>query len=417
MQASFYSGNRRRLYASLQPYSVTLVFAGLAPFKTGDELYPYFAERNFVYLTGLHEASQGFILMAEVDEKGNATETVFIQPPDKMIERWTGRRLTPEEVTSISGIENISFLGDFEQAFHKAAVKANLLYLDLDKLIPGEHENDAYRFREKATIEYPYLSIQSIRGKLRRQRTIKQPCEIEALRVAEDITRDGILAMMKAAKPGITEYELKAEYDYALTRRGILSPGFPSIISVGENNFCIHYYAYTGVSKDGDMVLNDVGGIWDGLIADVSRAWPVNGHFNEKQRALYTCIYNTSNYMFSLIKPGMRMGDVDLTARKYNCEQLKKLGLLESYDEIGKYMWHGGSHHIGFDVHDIVDYYPDLIIAPGMVFCVDIGVYVEEWGIGFRLEDNCLVTEDGCENLSAAIPRSIEEIEAFMNAE
>ena len=150
---------------------------------------------------------------------------------------------------------------------------------------------------------------------------------------------------------------------------------------------------------------------YDGLTNDVSRGWPCNGKFTEKQRALYQCAYNTSQHMFSIIKPGMKMKDVDRLAREYNFEQLKAIGLLDDYKDIGKYMWHGGAHHVGYDVHDIVDV---DIIEPGMVFCVDIGIYVLEWGIGFRLEDNCLVTEDGCENLTVNIPRTIEDIEAVM---
>ena len=160
------------------------------------------------------------------------------------------------------------------------------------------------------------------------------------------------------------------------------------------------------------MILNDVGACWDNLGNDVSRGFPCNGRFSERQRLLYTCAYNTSNYMFSIIKPGMPMASVDQTARRYCYEQLKGIGLLDSYDDIGRYMWHGGAHHVGFDTHDVVDMsHP---VASGMVFCVDIGIYCEEWGIGFRLEDNCLVTEDGCENLSRDIPRSIEEIESEM---
>ena len=416
MKASFYSQNRKTLYASLENSSIALVFAGIAPWKTGDEFYPFFPERNFVYLTGLSRASEGFVLMAEKDAYGTIVETLYILPPDLLEERWKGRRVKPTQATEISGIINIRYLADFDQDFHRAAAKALHLYLDLGKQVMNAQDTEAYHFAHKCRDQYPNLPIHSLRQQLKVQRTIKAPCEIEALRIAEDITREGILAMMKAGKPGITEYQLKAEFDYVLAQHGVLAPGFPSIISAGENNFCIHYYSYTGVAKDGDMVLNDVGATWDGMIADISRTWPVNGHFNERQRALYTCIYNTSNYMFSIIKPGMRMGDVDLTARRFNTEQLKELGLLESFEEIGKYMWHGGSHHIGLDVHDVVDYHPDLIIQPGMVFCVDIGVYVEEWGIGFRLEDDCLVTEDGCENLSHHIPRSIEEIEAVLNA-
>ena len=168
-----------------------------------------------------------------------------------------------------------------------------------------------------------------------------------------------------------------------------------------------------GQAKDGDMILNDVGAQWDGECNDVSRGWPCNGKYSKEQRMLYACALNTSNYMFSIIKPGMLMDDVDKIARRYCCEQLKKIGLLSSYDEIGKYMWHGGAHHVGYDVHDVVDALSKPI-APNMVFCVDIGIYAEDLGIGFRVEDNCLVTPTGAENLSASVPRTIEDIEAVM---
>ena len=160
------------------------------------------------------------------------------------------------------------------------------------------------------------------------------------------------------------------------------------------------------------MVLNDVGAWHDHLMNDVSRGWPCNGKFNERQRLLYECAFATSNHMFSIIKPGMLMKDVDGEARRYNALMLKEAGVLKDIDKIGTYMWHGGAHHVGFDVHDMVE--TPEIIAPNMVFCVDIGIYHEEWGIGFRLEDNCLVTETGCENLSAITPRTIEEIEDTM---
>ena len=160
------------------------------------------------------------------------------------------------------------------------------------------------------------------------------------------------------------------------------------------------------------MILNDVGAQYDNMITDVSRGWPCNGRFSERQRILYQCVLETSNHMFSIIKPGMAMDDVDATIRRYNAQLLKDAGVLADVGEIGKLMWHGGSHHIGYDVHDVVK--RPQIVGPNMVFCVDIGVYHEEWGIGFRLEDNCLITENGCENLSAAIPRTIEDIEAVM---
>ncbi len=230
--------------------------------------------------------------------------------------------------------------------------------------------------------------------------------------MAETITRDGILAMMRASRPGMYEYQYKAEFDHALGQYGPQGPGFPSIISAGKNNFCIHYYAYSGQAQDGDMVLNDVGAPWDNVMTDVSRGWPCNGRFTERQKLLFDCALETSNHMFSIVKPGMKMADVDAINRSYNAQLLVDAGVLQNTADIGQLMWHGGAHHVGYDVHDVVAT-PEAL-APGMVFCVDVGIYHEAWGIGFRLEDNCLVTEDGCENLSRDIPRTTEDIESVM---
>ena len=160
------------------------------------------------------------------------------------------------------------------------------------------------------------------------------------------------------------------------------------------------------------MVLNDVGAQYDNLITDVSRGFPCNGKFTDRQKLLYECALATSDYMFSIIRPGMKMKDVDGTIRSYNAQLLKDARVLKDVSGIGTYMWHGGAHHIGYDCHDAIAV-PETV-APNMVFCVDVGIYHEEWGIGFRVEDNCLVTENGCENLSAAIPRTIADIEAVM---
>ena len=232
------------------------------------------------------------------------------------------------------------------------------------------------------------------------------------MKKAMTVTKAGIEAMMRASKPGMYEYQYKAEFDHALTVRGVLVPAFTSIIAAGENNFCIHYYSYTGQAKDGDMILSDVGAAWDGMCTDVSRSWPCSGKFSPRQKQLYECAYQTSEHMLSIIRPGMPMADVDRLCHQYCGGLLREIGLLGADEAPEKYMWHGGAHHVGWDVHDQVDM--TRPVAAGMVFCVDVGIYVEEWGIGFRLEDNCLVTEDGCVNISADIPRSLEEIEAFM---
>lgn len=413
MKKEFHIGNRKRLYEGMKEDALLVLFSGKAPRKTGDENYPFYTNRSFLYLTGLE--SSDFILVAEVG-KAKVKETIYILPPDLLQERWNGRRLKVDEVLEQSGIDQITYVDTFDAVFHSLAGSGafQTIYMDFDKMDSKEPDDLTYQFAQKVQKVYPYLQICDIHPQIKTLRTIKQPCEIEAMKKAQIITKEGIIAMMKASKPGMYEYQYKAEFDYALGQHGPQGSAFPSIISTGANNFCIHYFGYQGQAQDGDMILNDVGAWYDHMMCDVSRGWPCNGKFNERQRLLYTCAYNTSEYMFGIIKPGMPMADVDATIKKYNFEQLKSIGLLENFEDVGKYMWHGGAHHVGFDVHDVVD--RNRPIEAGMVFCVDIGIYCEEWGIGFRLEDNCLVTEDGCINLSAETPRSIEEIEQIMNS-
>ncbi len=412
MNKEFYSNNRQEFYRQMKENSLLVMFSGTEVRKTNDEFYPFYTDRNFLYLTGLD--GKELALIARKDKEGGIQEKIFILPPDLLKERWTGARIKPEQAQELSGIDNIGYVGEFEEEFHRLATTGNYsyLYLDLYRVSPSDRNQPAHMLLKRMAENYPYLKIENANIILRRLRTIKQPCEIEAMKKAEKITCEGITAMMKASKPGMYEYQYKAVFDYVLGQYGPQGPAFPSIISAGKNNFCIHYYAYKGQAMDGDMVLNDVGAWHDYLMNDVSRGWPCNGKFSERQRLLYECALNTSNHMFDIIKPGMKMMEVDATARRYNAELLVEEGVLDTPENIGTYMWHGGAHHVGFDVHDAVE--APEVIAPGMVFCVDIGIYHEEWGIGFRLEDNCLVTEAGCENLSAVTPRTIEEIEDTM---
>ncbi len=419
MDKSFHMGNRERLYAAMKPASLLVMFSGEDIRKTNDEYWPFFTDRNFYYLTGLD--SHDFALLAIKDASGAVSERIYILPPDLMAERWTGRRIKPAEAEALSGIRDVRFIDRFEDDLHALCAGGHYsagasdfgqIYLDLFRVSPRDIDRPAHKLLRRIQAEYPYLTVENANAILRKLRLIKQPCEIAAIREAEKVTGEGILAMMKASRPGMYEYQYKAEFDYALSQHGPQGPGFPSIISAGRNNFCIHYYSYTGQAQDGDMILNDVGAQHDSLMTDVSRGFPCNGRFSDKQKLLFECALQTSNHLFSIIKPGFSMAEVDATIRRYNAQLLVDAGVLDKAENVGKYMWHGGAHHVGYDVHDVVAR-PETV-APGMVFCVDVGIYHEEWGIGFRLEDNCLVTEDGCENLSAAIPRTVKDIEAVM---
>ncbi len=411
MDRTYYVGNRQRIYKDMEDDSLLLLFSGHAPRQSSDQYYRFFCNRNFLYATGCDE--DGIMFLAE-KRAGTVSETLYIQRPDPLAERWSGRRLKAEECTAISGVLHIAYVDQFKREFHSRAMGGHFqrVYLDLTKLTADEPPNAEHRFARRCRDEYPALPINNIHLRFSQARAIKEPCEIEAMRESIRITGQAIEAMMRASRPGMWEYQYKAIFDHVLTDHGVLEPGFPPIISAGANNFCIHYYSYTGQAQAGDMVLNDVGARWEGMVNDVSRAWPCDGRFTERQRLLYECALRTSDHMFSIIRPGMPHSDVDRLAREYNYELLHQLGLVDTYDEVGKLMWHGGAHHVGLDVHD--DVVRGGSLQPGMIFCVDVGIYCEEWGIGFRLEDNCLVTQDGCENLSRGIPRTIAEIEAVM---
>lgn len=412
MTKEYYQGNRNRLYAQMKENSLLVLFSGVEIRKTNDEFYPFYTHRNFLYLTGIDQKETAFI--ARKDGAGNITEKIYILPPDKMVERWSGERLKATHVQDLSGIGQVGYVAEFENDLHRLATSGNYrhLYLDLYRVSPTDRDEPAHLLLRRAASDYPFLQVENANTLVRSLRLFKQPCELEAMRKAEEITCAGITSMMKASKPGMYEYQYKAVFDYTLGQYGPQGPGFPSIISAGKNNFCIHYYSYKGQAHDGDMVLNDVGAWHDSLMTDVSRGWPCNGKFNDRQTLLYNIALETSNHMFSLIKPGMAMQDVDGESHRYCAQLLQEAGVLDKAENIGAYMWHGGAHHVGLDVHDAV-LTPERI-APNMVFCVDIGIYHEEWGIGFRVEDNCLVTETGCENLSASIPRTIPEIEDTM---
>ena len=412
MNKEFHIGNRQKLYTMLQSGSLMVLFSGNEIRKSADANYLFYANRNFVYLTGISQKES--ILLAQKHRDGSVSENLYLLPKDAMTERWAGRRLDASEAERYSGISDVRSTESFAAQFHTLSLsgKFDRVYLDLHRQAPEDPDREAHSFASQIQATYPHLTIANMNPYVRKLRTIKQPCEIEALRKAEEITKEGILAMMRASRPGMWEYQYKAEFDRTLGQYSPKEAGFQSIISAGANNFCIHYDSYTGQAQDGDMVLNDVGAQWDNLIVDISRGWPCNGKFSEKQRLLYECALKTSDYLFSIIRPGMKMAEVDATIRHYNAQLLVEAGVMDFVEDVGTYMWHGGAHHIGYDVHDAIE--TPEILQPGMVFCVDVGIYHEAWGIGFRLEDNCLVTETGCENLSASIPRTIEEIEAIM---
>ena len=305
--------------------------------------YDFFGNRNFLYLTGIEEPGLVLLLGKGQCRSGDG-EKLYLRRPDAFAERWTGKRTKESEAAEKAAAEAFGYAENFEKDFHRLAVSGNyaFLYADTYKESTEDIDTRAHRFVRDVKDAWPYLQIENGTMILRKLRTIKQPCEIEAIRKAESHHQRRNPGYDESIPPGTVRVSVQG--GNSSTHCGSTAqkePAFRPSFPAGANNFCIHYYAYQGQAQDGDMILNDVGARWNGLVNDVSRGWPCNGKFTERQKLLYNCALATSDHMFQIIRPGMKMAEVDAEIRRYNYEQLKDAGVCEKWEDIGTYMWHG----------------------------------------------------------------------------
>jgi Xaa-Pro aminopeptidase len=411
MDKKFHSENRRRLAAHMTDKDAMLFFGGESVRKTADENFPFFANRNFLYLTGVKQEQSALLLQKKGDL---VSECLFVTKPDFEREVWTGRRYTEAELNEISGVEGVEDIKDLPRIMDGLLASRQImtLWLCFDALAP-EHSPDIEReFARRIQKRHPYVVIRNSYPLLAGMRMIKAPEEIDAIRKAMLITEAGIRRLMRVARPGRMEYELEAEFNHELAAHGQRRTAFPSIIAGGERIFYLHYANPMSALADRELILSDVGAAYDEYCTDISRVFPANGHFSERQAQLYQIAYKANRAVMEEVCPGKFFPQLNRICREVSFEGLKALGLVDDDKDVGKYVWHGAIHHVGLDTHDVGKY--DEPTAENMVFTVDAGIYVREWGIGLRIEDNVRVTADGCENLSAAIPATIEEIEGFM---
>ena len=412
MDKLFYSENRRRVAAHMTGNDAMLFFSGESMRKTADENFPFFTNRNFLYLTGIKQEQSALLLQ----KKGELlSECLFVTKPDFESEIWTGRRFTDEEINEISGVEGIENINNLSSTLeaHLSSQQVMTLWLCFDALAPERSFDIEREFAKQIQHRHPHIVIKNSYPLLAAMRKIKAPEEIDAIRKAMQITEAGIRRLMRVAKPGMMEYELEAEFNSELAVHGQRRTAFPSIIAGGERIFYLHYANPMSVLADGELILSDVGSPYDEYCTDISRVFPTNGHFSERQAQIYQIAYAANRAVMEQVRPGVFFPQLNRTCREVSFEGLKALGLLDDFADIRRYVWHGVTHHVGLDTHDVGGY--DEPMEENMVFVVDAGIYVREWGIGLRIEDNVLVTANGCENLSAAIPATIEEIESLMS--
>lgn len=412
MNKEFYINTRKNIIEKLEDNSLLLLFSGTSPHKSADAYYDFIVNKNFYYLVGIER--EKFALLVE-KKNGEAKEILFIDKVSPLEEKWTGFRMKEEEAKTISGIESIKSIDELNNYLNSILTKEDYFnfYLDLERQRWNDDETKALKLAKDIRDKYPYINIKNAYNIIAKSRMIKTEAEIDLIKKAIDVTNEGIKKMMENSQPGMMEYQLEAYFDFELKKLGIKRHSFNTIAASGKNAIVLHYEENNCEMLDGDLILFDLGAEYKNYCADISRTFPVNGKFTERQKQIYNIVLKSQLETIKAVKPGLPYKELNNITKKVLIEECKKIGLIKEDDEISKYYYHGVSHYLGLDTHDVGDREANL--ESGMVLTIEPGLYIEEEGIGIRIEDNVVVTEDGCLNLSSNIIKTVEEIEAFMN--
>ncbi len=407
---TFHIDNRQKIINAVKPNSLIVVFSGTSSRSSADQHHPFVVNRNFFYLTGL-QREKFVLLMSNLD--GEITTELFIEKPDYDVEKWVGRKMKKEQATAISGIAKVSYVEDFEKTIiGYAAKEVEHIYTDFDRFNWTDPDQVQHSWVKDFAKRYPYVKIENLQPHMINARMIKTDYEIEQLRKAIAYTKNGLEKLMRRLAPDVFEYQLNSLFTHSITDEGSAGNSFSTITAGGENAVILHYVENDQPLKDGDLVLLDLGALENNYASDISRTYPVNGKFSDRQRQLYNIVLGARDAVLEVMVPGTPFATLNKTCIAYLTKALKEIGLIKSDEEISKYYYHGVSHHLGLDVHDISDRSRPL--EAGMVLTVEPGLYIAEEGIGIRIEDDVLVTGDGNEVLSREIIRTVDEIEAFM---
>lgn len=369
--------------------------------KTGSFEGEFKQDNNFYYLTGVEEP--GAILVLAPKEKSRK-EVLLLAPRNPEDERWSGERPSlGKKLEDSLGFEYVGRTGGLGWMVNSYLQHTtHLCYLSppvtSNSPIPAD-----LNFYKDVTARVPGTSIKNMSHLIRDMRAIKSEEELAAMQKAIDITGEAFKKAALTVKPGMTERDIQDIIENEFKAGGARRVAFPSIVATGKNTTILHYRRNDAAIKGGDLFLMDIGAEFDHYAADVSRTIPVSGKFTPEQRKIYEIVLKAQKAAIAKVKPGAYIRE-DIHA------EAKRLIEEAGY---GEYFIHGTSHFIGLDVHDVGDYGSPL--KPGMVISVEPGIYIPETGIGVRIEDDVLVTKDGHINLTASIPRGIEEIEALLS--
>lgn len=430
---SEYKMRRDSVMKTIGPDAAAVFYASPERMRNGDVDFLYRQADNFYYLTGFTEPNSMLILSPKgIKVKVNDTTTVttnevlFVQAKSPDAEAWTGRRYGKEGGMKIIGVQTALNNDQFKTIFQRMLFSGiKYLYAQpvtsdvngtlKELLMPMvNYVDNAKRYNSKIELRDPNAIVHTMR-------IIKSQQEIAMLRKATEISAVAHNQAMISVEPGMYEYEVQALYEYAFQRQGAEYYGYPCINGAAENSVILHYNTNRKKIDNGDIVLSDCAAEYRGYSSDVTRSYPANGKFTKEQKEIYTIVLNSQKAAIGKIKPGVSWSEVSAAADSVIAEGLFALGIIREKEGMGfkKYYNHSLGHPVGLNVHDV----GQSVMAPGMLYTVEPGIYIPEgsdgvdpkyYNIGIRIEDVILVTENGNENLSAGSPREITEIEALM---
>jgi Xaa-Pro aminopeptidase len=414
--------NRQRFINKMIPNSIAIFVSNDEMPVNGDALYPFKQNSDLFWLGGIVQEDSMIILFPDNPDP-KYREVLVLVRPNELKEKWDGKRLRTNEAQNISGIKTIVWLDSLEGSLQPWIHLADTIYLDTN-------ENDRkaslirtrdYRYADELKARYPLHNYERAAKVMKELRAIKTSMEIEVLQKAIDITENTFRCLLKFIKPGVMEYEIEAEIWHSFLSQRATGPAYGSIIASGDRARTLHYVSNDQECRNGELILMDFGAEYGGYNADLTRTVPVNGKFSRRQKTVYNACLHLHDYAKSLLRPGISINEYTEKVGEEATQQFLKIGLLKKSDvknedpenrAYRKYLYHGISHHLGVDVHDLGTRTEP--IKAGMVFTVEPGIYIEQEQMGVRIENNVWITRNGNKDLMKNIPITVEDIEALM---
>lgn len=414
--------NRQRFIRQMQKNSIAIFVSNDEVPSNGDAIYAFKQNSDLFWLSGVTQEDSMVILFPDNPDP-KYREVLVLVRPNELKEKWDGKRLRVKEAQDMSGIKTIVWLDSIEGLLQPWIHLADNIYLD-------SNENDRkaslvrsrdYRFIDEMKSRYPLHHFLRAAKIMKELRAIKTALEVEVMQKAMDITDVTFRRLLKFIRPGVMEYEIEAEIFHSFLSQRATGPAYGSIIASGDRARTLHYVSNSEECKDGELILMDFGAEYGGYCADLTRTVPVNGKFTRRQKTVYNACLNIHNYCRSILKPGITIVDYTDKVGEEATQQFLKIGLIKKTDvknedpenrAYRKYLYHGISHHLGVDVHDLGT--KTEPVKAGMVFTIEPGIYIEEEQMGVRIENNFWITRNGSVDLMKNIPITVEEIEALM---